>query len=90
MVCHALQLLCARSVEVMSSSHFSFLSFVIMSVSLSPVSRVSSSNGFLDYCFRYASYRLFDSSVRPGVLLVLHALGICLLDATRTHYMNFP
>ena len=67
MVCHTLQLLCVRSVEVMSSSHFSFVYFVIMSVSLSPVCMVSLSNGFPEYCFWYASYKLFDSSMKPGM-----------------------
>ena len=66
-VCHALRLLWVRSIDVMTSSHLFFFSSFIMSINLFPVSRVPSAKGFLEYCFLYASYRLCDSSVRPGM-----------------------
>ena len=43
-----------------------FSSFIV-SINLFPVSRVPSTKGLLEYCFLYASYRLCDSSVRPGM-----------------------
>ena len=43
-----------------------FSSF-ILSINVFPVSMVVSPKGSIEYCFLYASYRLFDSSVRPGM-----------------------
>ena len=45
---------------------------------------VRSSKGLLEYLSLYASYRLFDLSVRPEMYSVRHPLGMFLLDATRT------
>ena len=56
------------------------VSSFIVSINLFPVSRVPSAKGLLEYCFLYASYRLCDSSVSPGMQFVLHPLGMCLLD----------
>ena len=61
-VCHAF-----RSIDVMTSSHLFFFSSFIVSINLFPVSRVPSAKGLFEYCFLYASYRLCDSSVRPGM-----------------------
>ena len=52
-------------------------SSVILSINVFPDYMVPSSKGCL-----YASYRLFDSSVRPGTYYVLHPIGMCLLDNT--------
>ena len=52
--------------------------------SVFPDSMVPSSKRMLEYLHLYASYRLFDSSIRPGTYSVRHPLGMCLLDATRT------
>ena len=59
-------------------------SSVILSISVFPDYMVPSSKGMLEYLHLYASYRLFDSSVRLGTYSVRHPLGMCLLDATRT------
>ena len=53
-------------------------------VSVFPDYMVPSTKGLLEYLHLYASYRLFDSSVRPGTYSVGHPLGMCLLDATHT------
>ena len=66
-VCHALRLLCVRSVEVMTSSQLFFFSSFILSINVFPASMVVSPKGSIEYCFWYASYRLFDLSVRPGM-----------------------
>ena len=68
----------------MTSYHLFLFSSVILSISVFPDSMVPSSKGLLEYLRLYASYRLFDSSVRPGMYYVRHPLGMCLLDATRT------
>ena len=68
----------------MTSSHLFLFSSVILSISVFPDSMVPSSKGLLEYLSLYASYRLFDSSVRPVMYSVPHPLGMCLLDATRT------
>ena len=59
-------------------------SSVILSISVFPDYMVPSSKGLLEYLHLYASYRLFDSSVRLGTYYVRHPLCMCLLDATRT------
>ena len=56
-VCHAIRMLCVRSVEVMTSSHLVYQ--CISGINGRFAKRVD------EYCFLYASYRLFDSSVRP-------------------------
>ena len=66
-VCHALRLLCVRSVEVMTSSQLFFFSPCILPISVFPVAMVVSPKGPIEYYFLYASYRLFDSFVRPGM-----------------------
>ena len=66
-VYHALRLLCVRSVEFMTSSKLFLLSSFILSINVFPVSMVVSPKGSIEYCFLYASYRLFYSSVRPGM-----------------------
>ena len=63
-VCHALRLLGVRSFEVMTSSQLFFSSYLI---NVFLVSMVVSPKGSIEYCFLYASYRLFDSSVRRGM-----------------------
>ena len=67
MVFHAQRLFYVRSVEVMTSSHLFFFSSFILSINVFPVSMVVSPKGSIEYCFLYASYRLFYSSVRPGM-----------------------
>ena len=62
-ICHALRLLWVRSIDVMTSSSF----LLSLCQSTFPVSRVPSAKGLLEYCFLYASYRLCNSSVRPGM-----------------------
>ena len=64
-VCHAFWLLPVRSVDVIIFSHL-LVSAVILLISSLPVSRAVLSKGLLMHCFLYASYRLFDSSDRPG------------------------
>ena len=59
-------------------------SSVILSIGVFPDYMVPSSKGLLEYMHLYASYRLFDSSVRPGTYSVRYPLGMCLLDVTRT------
>ena len=56
-----------------------FSSF-IWSINVFPVSMIVSPKGSVEYCFLYASYMLFDSSVRPG-MFDHHPLGMCFLDA---------
>ena len=70
--------------DVLTSSHLFLFSSVILSISVFPESMVPSSKGLLEYLHLYVSYRLLDSSVRPGTYYVRHPLGMCLLDATRT------
>ena len=72
------------SIDVMTSSHLFLFSSVILSISVFPDSMVPSSKEMLEYLHLYASYRLFDSSVRPGTYSVRQPLGMCLLDDTRT------
>ena len=48
----------------MTSFHLLLLSFVILSISVFPDYMVPSSKGLLEYLHLYASFRLFDSSVR--------------------------
>ena len=62
-VCHAFRLLPVRSVDVIISSHHLLFSAAILLISSLPVSRVVLSKGLLMYCFLYASYSLFDSSL---------------------------
>ena len=66
-VYHAFRLFPVRSVDVIISSHLLLFSAAILLISSLPVSRVVLSKGLLMYCFLYASYRLFDSSDRPGM-----------------------
>ena len=66
-VCHAFPLLPVRSVDVIISSRLLLVSASILLISSFPVSRVVLSKGLLMYCILYASYRLFDSSDRPGM-----------------------
>ena len=66
-VCYAFRLFPVRSVDVIISSHLFLFSAAILLISSLPVSRVVLSKGLLMYCFLYASYRLFDSSDRPGM-----------------------
>ena len=47
-------LVCVRSVDVMTSSHLLFVSSIILSTILVPVSMVVLPNGLLEYCFLYA------------------------------------
>ena len=65
-----------------------FFSSFMLFISALPVSMVPLSKESLAYCFLYSSYRLFDSSDRPGMWFVLHPLGIYLLEATRTLSTN--
>ena len=65
----------------MTSSNLFFFS---LSISVYSDSMVPSSKRLLEYLCLYASYRLFDSTVRPGTNSVRHHLGMCLLDATHT------
>ena len=51
---------------VLHDLQFVFSSF-ILSINVFPVSMVVLPKGSIEYCFLYASYRLFDSSVRPGM-----------------------
>ena len=53
-VFHSLQLLCVRSVDVMTSSHLLFFSSINLSTSLIPASMVVLPNGLLEYCLLYA------------------------------------
>ena len=78
-VCHAFRLLPVRSVYVIISSHLLFFSAAILLIGSLPVSRVVLSKKLLMYCFLYASYRLFDSSDRPGMSCLLYPFGICCL-----------
>ena len=67
-VCHALRLLCVRSVEVMTSSQLFIVYYYYYYSHLSScLSMVVLTKGSIEYCFLYASYRLYDSSVRPGM-----------------------
>ena len=86
MVFHALPLLLVILVDVMTSSHlFLFPPSFCQSVCFQIIwYRRQRSKGLLEYLSLYATYRLFDSSVRPGTYSVRHSLGMCLLDATRT------
>ena len=59
-------------------------SSVILSINVFLDCMVQSSKGLLEYLHLYASYRLFDSSVRPGTYSVRHPLSMCLPDATHT------
>ena len=56
----------------------------ILIISVFPDAMVPSSKGLLEYLHLHASYRVFDSPVRPGTYSVRHPLGMCRLDATRT------
>ena len=60
-----------------------FFFSVILSISVFPDFMVPSEKGLLKYLLLYASYGLFDSSVRLGTYYVRHNLVMCLLDATR-------
>ena len=71
MVFHAFGLLCVRSIEVVMPSHLSFFYSAISSISLFPAYMVPSPNGLHRYCSWYASYNVFDSSVRPGIWYML-------------------
>ena len=71
--------------DVITSSHLFLFSSVILSISGFPDSMVPSLNGLFEYLSLYASYRLFDSSVRPGMYSVRHPLGMCLLDDIYTY-----
>ena len=64
----------------MTSSHH------IMSISLFPDSMVPRPRDDLNI-FLYASYRLFDWSVRPGTYSIRHRLGMRLLDVCNTSYI---
>ena len=44
----------------------------------------AASKGLPKYVLLYASYRLFDWSVRPGTYFVRHPLDMRLLDASNT------
>ena len=85
---HVLRLLWVRLVDVMISSHLFFFYSFMLFISALPVSMVPLSKELLAYCFLYSSYRLFDSSDRPGIWFVLHPRGIYLLEATRTSSTN--
>ena len=63
-----------------------FLSFFLCHSANQFVSRIycATSKGLLKYLVLYASYRLFDWSVRPGTYYVQHPLGMRLLDASNT------
>ena len=83
MICHDLWLLCVRSVEVMSSSHFSFLCFAIMlSVYLPSLCfprqtcYLSSASGMLRI---YSETRYVVGST---------SLGTCLLGDTCVKFYN--
>ena len=58
-VCHALQLLCVRSVEVMTSSQL-FFSTLLLNFHLVyqciPASMIVSPKGSIEYCFFYSSF----------------------------------
>ena len=66
-VCHALQLLCARSVEVMTSSQLFFSSF-ILSINVFPASMIVSPKGSIEYCFLYSSFIEFLCETIPWLL----------------------
>ena len=50
---YSLRLLCVRSVDVMTSSHLLFFSFIFLSAILFPASMVVLPNGLFEYCFLY-------------------------------------
>ena len=87
-VCHAFRLVPVKSIDVIISSHLLLFSAVILLISSLAVYRVVLSIGLLMYCLLYASYRLFDSLDRPGMLCLLHPVGICFLDVTRMASTN--
>ena len=66
-VCHAVRRLPVRSADVIISSHILLFSAAILLIGSLPVSRVVLSKRLLMYCLLYASYRLCDSSDRPGM-----------------------
>ena len=67
----------------MTSSHLFLFSCVILSISVFPDSMVPPSRGLLEYLHLYASYRRFDSSVRPGTYSVRHPLVVVDLPLLR-------
>ena len=85
---HAIRLLRVKSVEVMTSSQLFLFSSLILTINVFPVSMVVSLKGSIVYCFLYASYRLFNSSGRPGMWFDLHPLGMCFLNNLRNISTN--
>ena len=65
---------------VMTSCHLFSFSSVILSISVVPDFIVPSSKGLLENMCWYASYRLFDSSVRPGTYYVQHPIVVVVID----------
>ena len=59
-------------------------SSIILSIKIFPDSMIPLSKGLLESLRLYTSYRLFDSSIRPGTYSFRHPLGMCLVDARCT------
>ena len=87
-VCYAFRLLPVSSVDVIILSHLLLFSTAILLISSLPVSSVVLSKGVLMYCILYVSYRLYDSSDRPGMYWLLHPLVICFLGVMRMASTN--